>query len=69
MTTKNNKKYAPLETQTHNRLIVSQAKGIFNHSNQLSNFSKNWGMQLAGKLNLTSFADWVYRTFTIHVQK
>ena len=25
MTTKNNKKYAPLETQTHNRLIVSQA--------------------------------------------
>mgnify|MGYP001797847524 CR=1 FL=1 len=24
---------------------VKGAKGVFNHSNQLSNFSKNWGMQ------------------------
>ena len=33
---------------------TNMAKGVFNHSNQLSNFSKNWGMR-GGKTEFHEF--------------
>ena len=46
----------------------SYGKGVFNLSNQLSNFFKNWGMQ-RGKTEFHAFHGLILPHFDIHIQQ